>query len=581
MLLRKVVLSVFFFIFFILLPCLPAGRLIQAYAFDAERPNNKFGIHIATPSKEELDSAAKLVNTHGGSWGYVTVVIQENDRNRVKWQEAFDRMRELRLIPIIRLATSPVGGHWAKPTEKEAENWTKFLDSLRWVTKDRYIILFNEPNHSQEWGGELNPEEYAKISYEYAKSLKSSNPDYFIMLAGFDLAAASNGTDMDAYSYIARVYQEKNQLKDMVDGLSSHSYPNPGFSGSPYDSGRTSIRGYEWELGVLKELGVSKDLPVFITETGWVHNGVDSNVIAGNFRTAFEAWQLDERVRAITPFILSYQGEPFLKFSWQKLGSDEFYSQYYEIEAIPKVSGNPTQIQKGRIISELPKDILAQSTYHFQIKLHNEGQAVWTLKENYELRIMDSAGSPQANYEKKDIEYFFSNLDGIKPGEEKEVDLYIKTSGQSDLRQIKIGLYKKDERILDEIGWTFQILPLPSLNLKTSLTPRMRSEKDRDFEIQIFNNNEELVFKQKGIKRVSGSLILPEVKNVYLKGTFRVVVLTRHYLPRQTFVRFESGQNKASLKSLLPLDFYPDGAFNWMDLWELMKNPRLLSLLLP
>ena len=319
---------------------------------------------------------------------------------------------------------------------------------------------------------------------------------------------------------------------------------------------------------------MSKDLPVFITETGWVHNGVDSNVIAGNFRTAFEAWQLDERVRAVTPFILSYQGEPFLKFSWQKLGSDEFYSQYYEIEAIPKVSGNPTQIQKGRIISELPKDILAQSIYHFQVKVLNEGQAIWTSRDGYRL----SFGSAQ---DKQGIEYFFGNIDGIKPGEEKEVDLYIKTSGQSDLRQIKIGLYKKDERILDEIGWTFQILPLPSLNLKTSLTPRIRSEKDRDFDIQIFNDNEELVFKQKGIKRVSGLLMLPEVKNVYLKGTFRVVVLTRHYLPRQTFVRFESGQNKASLKSLLPLDFYPDGAFNWMDLWELMKNPRLLSLLLP
>jgi len=556
-------------LFIILASCF----IIPAYAFESSVPNNKFGIHLATPSKEELDSAAKLVNTHGGSWGYVTVVIQDNDRNKVKWQEAFERMREIRLIPIVRLATSPVGSYWAKPTEKEIKNWVSFLNSLRWVTKDRYVVLFNEPNHSQEWGGELNPEEYARLSYEYAKSLKSSNPDYFIMLAGLDLAAASNGVDLDAYSYISRMYQEKKELKDVVDGLSSHSYPNPGFHGSPYDSGRTSIRGYEWELSVLKELGVTKDLPVFITETGWVHGGTDSDEIAGYFRTAFEIWQLDDRVRAITPFILSYQGEPFLGFSWKKLNTEEFYSHYYEVEAMPKVSGSPSQIQKGRVVAELPKDLLAQSTYHFQVKLRNDGQAVWTGQDGYRLQV--------TNYKLQDIEYFFANIDGVKPGEERDVDLYIKTSEQVGPRQLKIGLYKKDERILDETGWIFQVLPLPSLNVKISLVPRIRSEKNREFEVQIFNDKQELVFKQKGLKRENGELILPEVKNVYLKGTFRVVVLSRHYLPRQTFVRFENGQNKANMKALLPLDFYPDGAFTWKDVWELTRNPQLLNILLP
>ena len=568
MLLRNILRSLFLFYILYSIFNIPVN------AFDSSRPNNKFGIHLATPSKEELESAAKLVNTRGGSWGYVTVVIQDNDRNKIKWQEAFDRMRELRLIPIVRLATSPVGGYWAKPTVKEIENWVTFLNSLRWVTKDRYIVLFNEPNHSHEWGGELNPEEYARVSYEYAKSLKSSNPDYFVMLAGLDLAAASNGADLDAYNYVLRMYQEKKELKEVVDGLSSHSYPNPGFRGSPYDSGRTSVRGYEWELEILNELGVTKELPVFITETGWTHNGADTDAIAGYFRTAFETWQLDDRVQAVTPFILSYQGEPFTKFSWQKLNSEEFYNHYYEVEAMPKVMGNPIQIQKGRIVSELPKDLLAQSTYHFQVKLRNDGQAVWTYKENYEL----SFGFAQ---DKQGIDYFFANIDGIKPGEERDVDLYIKTSEQAAPRQLMMGLYKNDERIIDEVGWTFQVLPLPSLDIKTSLIPRIRSEKNREFEVQIFNNKEELVFKQKGLKRENGELIIPEVKNVYLKGTFRVVVLSRHYLPRQTFVRFESGQNRANMKALLPLDFYPDGAFSWRDFWELLRNPRLLDLLLP
>src|SRR4030067_3611659 len=71
--------------------------------------NNKFGIHLAQPHLDELEKTKELVNSNGGDWGYVTLVIQENDRDKNKWQEVFDRMRQLHLIPIIRLATVPEG----------------------------------------------------------------------------------------------------------------------------------------------------------------------------------------------------------------------------------------------------------------------------------------------------------------------------------------------------------------------------------------------------------------------------------------------------------------------------------------
>ena len=68
-----------------------------------------------------------------------------------------------------------------------------------------------------------------------------------------------------------------------IDGLSSHSYPNHGFIGTPKEIGQHSIRGYLWELNLLKKLGVQKELPVFITETGWPHReGIKSQ---NNFYT--------------------------------------------------------------------------------------------------------------------------------------------------------------------------------------------------------------------------------------------------------------------------------------------------------
>jgi sugar phosphate isomerase/epimerase len=128
-------------------------------AFDPSLPNNKYGIHLAQPEEADIKGASELVNSSGGKWGYVTLVIQDNDRNREKWQGVFEKLREAHLIPIIRIATHPEGASWKKPTVEEAKGWADFLNSLEWVVKDRYVILFNEPNHGAEWGGEANPDD--------------------------------------------------------------------------------------------------------------------------------------------------------------------------------------------------------------------------------------------------------------------------------------------------------------------------------------------------------------------------------------------------------------------------------------
>src|SRR3989339_1270410 len=83
--------------------------------------NNKYGIHIAELT--DLTDAANLVNSSGGDWGYVTLVIQDGDRNQSKWQELFNEMRRLHLIPILRLATHPEGDSWKIPQKEDAKRW--------------------------------------------------------------------------------------------------------------------------------------------------------------------------------------------------------------------------------------------------------------------------------------------------------------------------------------------------------------------------------------------------------------------------------------------------------------------------
>lgn len=536
----------------------------------AAAENNIFGIHLAVPNKEDLKAAADMVNANGGKWGYVTLVIQENDRDVNKWQGVFDQMREMKLIPIIRLATMPEGAVWKRPSKEDAGAWADFLNRLNWVVRERYVILFNEPNHGAEWGGEVNPEHYADVAMEFAKKLKERSKDFFVMAAGFDAAAPQQEPKYaDEAQYVQRVLKKQPELFSYMDGLSSHSYPNPGFAGSPDDRGRNSIRSYEWELEYLKTLGVMKELPVFITETGWTRRSSTSD----DFVAAFTYWTQDPRIRAVTPFVLNYQTEPFLQFSWQKQGTNEFYPHYFTVKNIEKQRGSPEQIERGVVYAQLPRDLLVDSNYHFQFRLKNTGQAVWDRKENYKLQITTESGDK--------LDYFFSDLSEIRPNEDALIDLYIKLGEKPIPQNAEIALYKDGTRLPVSYKWDFSVMPLPRLVSNVTLFPRIRAKTERKFEIQIFDGQEQLVYKKSGLRRIKNTVTVDGIHNIYVGGRYRVVVLSDLYLPRQAMVTFTTGENRASFKPMLPLDLNVDGKFDFGDGQSLLMNPLRLGLLLP
>ena len=553
----------------------------------ATQSNNKYGIHLAQPQSQDIQAASDLVNFNGGRWGYVTLVIQENDRSQEKWQGIFDQMRELHLIPIVRLATQPEGENWRRPEEKDTDDWIKFLDSLNWVVKNRYVILFNEPNHGSEWGGEVDEKSYAKVAFAFAKALKEKNQDFFVMLAGFDASAPSWQPGMEDEEVFIRkmlidsVSDSKKispssstpiNIFDYIDGWASHSYPNPGFAGSPYDWGRGSVKSYEWELGMLQRLGVTKDLPVFITETGWKRQTQNSKVksqnlgeqeVAKYFKMAFEqVWNQDNRVQAVTPFVLDYQGPPFLEFSWKKYQSADFYQQYYSVQSLSKTKGEPEQIEKGSIGFDLPKELVAQSKYNFRVTLKNQGQAIWEKDDGYELLVSSYLGEKPTNFLTSDIK-------DIKPFEEKTVEFSLKTVSEKDKEEIKFLLTKDNQIVFESKPWQFKVLPLPDLNLKVNFWPIGRAKGD-DFEVQVFNTDDRLVFKKKGVKFTDGQGIVKSIQNIAIDELYRIVVLKPGYLPRQTFIVFQTTNNSVRFKSLLPFDLNRDGKFDLKDFLKII-----------
>lgn len=404
----------YFFQLILLIPLILFPPLTYAVSDPLAVPNNRFGMHIISASPDEIKDTAGLVNTNG-DWGYITFLIESSQRDKSRWQTFFNELRRQHLIPIVRLATKPDGGTWVRPYEKEEEAWADFLDSLNWPTKNRYIIIYNEPNHATEWGGAVNPGDYAKTLNATIDALKKKNPDFFVINAGLDAAAPNKmPAYMDSFTYMEKMDEAVPGIFNKLDGWSSHSYPNPNFSGSPTASGKMTVRGFEDELKKLKSLKVEKNLPVFISETGWKHaEGKNGNAkfpsaaeVANYYQTAFETAWSNNQIVTVTPFILDYQEPPFDNFSFKKPRSkittspspqdesSQFYPAYTTLKEMAKETGRPLQdhqakLQKGGLSTQnftstfeatstgINTALVAGQTYDLFLTVENIGQSIW------------------------------------------------------------------------------------------------------------------------------------------------------------------------------------------------------------
>ncbi len=528
-------------------------------------PNNRFGIHIV--DENDLEDAASLVNSSGGDWGYVKLVIRENDRNLDKWQAIFNKMRRLHLIPIIRLATRIESGRWIKPRIEDIKSWLDFLTRLNWVSENRYVILFNEPNHAKEWGDEIKPDEYAFFVKEFSTRLKERSSDFFVLPAGLDASATNTSETMDEEEFLRRMYQADKQIFSYFDGWTSHSYPNPDFSASPLKSGRGSLKTYLWELSLLANYGFYPD-KIFITETGWAHNEDKNNgllspaTVADYYLTAFtQSWN-DSRIVAITPFLLNYQDEPFGKFSWKKFQSEEYYPMYETIRLLPKNRGAPKQ----RIIVKLdPYDIaqtlVINSKYRFYLGLENLGQAIIGESDAWKVEIEGL----------DDFVIKIDELPVVEPNSKNQLTLFLSTPNDTKKYDITIRLVYEDKEV-SKIDKTIVLIPPPSLTL---FTHGWLKKATGDFRLLIYDENELLIYEKFPVTIKEGFAQIPDLYGIVPGRPYRIVLLRDYYLPRQ--LKTIIGQSPTGLQfpPLLPLDFSNDGALNLLDILAFVRYPLL------
>jgi hypothetical protein len=323
---------------------------IGYYHYEKERgevANNKFGLYIYPDNEKFIDLADKLVNSNEGDWGYVLVPYNLQDKDAEKWRRVFFLLNKKHLIPVVQL--------WNINPEKyesQTDEAVEFLNQFIWPIKTRYISVYNEPNAADFWYGYIDPKEYAQILDYTIDTFKDSNSNYFVMNGAMNVSATQGYGYMDAFNFLTEMNIEVPGIFSKLDGWASHSYPQPNFSGRPTDTGRNSIRAYETELSYLRNnLGVSKDLPVFITETGWAHDAgktwdssyLPLETISNYFEQAYkDVWLPDDKVVAVMPFTIWY-APPADHFAWVDSRWVP-YEHFQKVKSLKKVAGNPEKL---------------------------------------------------------------------------------------------------------------------------------------------------------------------------------------------------------------------------------------------
>ncbi len=301
------------------------------------RENNRFGVHILDPG--ELEKAAQLVNSNGGDWGYITIPIRANDKDLKKWQSFMDDARRYHLIPIVRIASTPLGDIWQKPVPDDIIDFSNFLNDLSWPTKARYVAVFNEPNRHNEWGGKVNPEEYGYLLEFAIDRFKSLNSDFVILPGALDASVPDSKTSMSEYRFLSRLFAKNPTLASKITAINSHSYPNPAYSGSPSETHAKSIRSFVHEANFFRRY-IARRLEIFITETGWQDQSIPQNTIGNFYKDAFtKAWS-DDRIQAVTPFLLHAASGDFKQFSLT-YPDGNFTASAKAIMGLNKAKGDP------------------------------------------------------------------------------------------------------------------------------------------------------------------------------------------------------------------------------------------------
>jgi hypothetical protein len=138
---------------------------------------------------------------------------------------------------------------------------------------------------------------------------------------------------------------------------------------------------------------------------------------------------------------------------------------------------------------------------------------------------------------------------------------------------LNLALYKGDKKVKDLRTWNFEVLPLPSLKFRVRLFPTILIDGN-EYEIQIFDEEEQMVYKKMNVGVIGSEGEISGVTNVVPGKKYRVVLLRPYFLPRQTYIVFQKTENKVVFPWMLPVDLNADGKLDAKDLFGVVEQRR-------
>jgi len=246
--------------------------------------NPKIGIHTRLTDEVEewkIKRTLEMVREMGASWvvEYFPWAYYEPQPQHYDWghpEKVIKHARAQGLTVIARLGLVP---KWARPKDSselylDESHYGDFADYAaafagHFKGQVGYIIVWNEPNLSLEWGMRPpDPQSYVKLLQVTYQRVKEANPEVKILGGALapTLAPEGNEWGMSDLVYLERMYQAN--AAPYFDILAVHAY---GWK-FPYDDEPALDKINFRRVELIRELMVAygdADKSIIITEGGW------------------------------------------------------------------------------------------------------------------------------------------------------------------------------------------------------------------------------------------------------------------------------------------------------------------------
>ena len=246
--------------------------------------NPKMCVHTRLTDEVEpwkIQRSFEMVREMGAPWvvEYFLWAAHEPSRGVYDWTHAdlvVDHAANQGLEVVARLGFVP---DWARPPKTsqlylDAAGYSAFAEFVAaFVThfrgRVRFIVVWNEPNLSQEWGyRQVDPVGYTELLRQAYLAAKAANPDIKILGGALAPTLAPPGSQwaLNDEEFLQRMYEAG--AAPYFDILAAHSYGWTFSAEDPPASGSVNLRRVELLHDIMVRNGDGSK-QVLITEGGW------------------------------------------------------------------------------------------------------------------------------------------------------------------------------------------------------------------------------------------------------------------------------------------------------------------------